>query len=201
MEIVLATRNKKKIEEIRRMLGGLPIEIHSLDTIQDCPEVTEDQSTFEGNARKKAQAIAACTGIAALADDSGLEVDALHGAPGIHSARYAGTKETNDALNNEKLLSAMKEIPDGQRGARFVCCLALAFPDRHVQMFFGSVSGVITREPRGTNAFGYDPIFIPEGYTKTFAEMSSMEKDSLSHRGKALLAFKKYLESGVVTQV
>lgn len=192
MEIVLATRNKKKIDEIRRITAGLSIEILLLADCQGCPEVIEDQETFEGNAIKKAVEIAKFTGKIALADDSGLEVDALGGAPGVYSARYAG-EPSNDAKNCEKLLSELKDVPDEKRGASFVCCLALAFPDGAVKTFFGYARGSIALEPKGVNGFGYDPLFIPDGFDRTFAEMPPEEKDALSHRGKALEKIAEYL--------
>ncbi len=188
MEIVLATRNKKKIEEIRRIVADLPISVLSLDNFPDCPETVEDKDTFEGNAVKKAVEVCTCTGKTALADDSGLEVDALGGAPGVYSARYAGNAggSNNDVRNYEKLLSELRNVPDEKRGARFVCCMALAFPDGTVETFFGFAEGSIGHEPKGKTGFGYDPVFIPKGYKNTFAEMSGDEKDRLSHRGKAL---------------
>ena len=188
MEIVLATRNKKKIEEIRRITAGLPISILSLDNFPDCPETVEDRDTFEGNAIKKAIEVCKCTGKPALADDSGLEVDALGGAPGVYSARYAGNDGggNNDIRNYEKLLFELNNVPDEKRGARFVCCMALAFPDGSVKTFFGYVEGRIGHGPKGETGFGYDPVFIPKNDKKTFAEMSGDEKDRLSHRGKAL---------------
>ncbi len=196
MEIVLATRNKKKIEEIRRITADLPITILSLDNFPDCPETVEDRDTFEGNAVKKAEEVCRCTGKPALADDSGLTIDALSGAPGVYSARYAGgTGPGIDIRNYEKVLSELKNIPDPKRTARFVCCMALALPDKKTITFMGYAQGCIGREPRGTTGFGYDPVFIPEGYKKTFAEMTPEEKDSLSHRGKALEKLKQFLHS------
>jgi len=194
MEIVLATRNKKKIEEIGRITAGLPITILSLDNFPDCPETIEDKDTFEGNAIKKAAEVCQCTGKPALADDSGLEVDALHGAPGVYSARYAGGGG-NDVKNYEKLLSELGNVSDEKRGARFVCCMALAFPDGSIKTFFGYAEGCIGREPRGAQGFGYDPVFIPKGYKRTFAEMTGEEKDLLSHRGKALENLAHFLHS------
>jgi XTP/dITP diphosphohydrolase len=196
MEIVLATRNKKKLEEIRRITTGLPISILSLDDFPDCPETVEDRDTFEGNAIKKAIDVCTCTGKPALADDSGLEVDALGGAPGVYSARYAGNEGGNtDVRNYEKLLVELKNVPDEKRCARFVCCMALAFPDGSVKTFLGYVEGRIGHEPKGETGFGYDPVFIPNNYKKTFAEMSGDEKDRLSHRGKALMKLAASLHS------
>lgn len=196
MEIVLATRNRKKVEEIRRITAGLPVTVRSLDDFPRCPEVVEDRDTFEGNAVKKATEIAACTGKPALSDDSGLEVDALGGAPGVFSARYAPDAESgNDPRNYEKLLDDLSGVPAGRRDARFVCCIALAFPDGAVRTFFGRAEGRIAFEPRGKKGFGYDPVFIPGGSSRTFAEMTPSEKDALSHRGKALENLAEFLRS------
>lgn len=196
MDIVLATRNKKKIVEIKRITAGLPVTILSLDDYPHCPEVEEDQKTFEGNAKKKAVEVSRCTGKPALADDSGLEVDALAGAPGVYSARYAPDAESgNDPKNYQKLLKDLQTAPDQKRNARFVCCMALAFPDGSVRTFFGYAEGRIGFEARGQKGFGYDPVFLPAGYDRTFAEMTAGEKDSLSHRGKALEKLAEFLRS------
>lgn len=194
MNIVLATRNKKKIEEIRRITEGMAISIFTLDDFLGCPEVEEDEDTFEENAIKKAIAVARYTGKTALADDSGLEVYALNGAPGVLSARYAG-EDADDRRNLEKLLYEMRSIVDEKRGARFVCCVALASPDGSVKTFSGYVEGRIGTEPMGFNGFGYDPIFYPEGHSRTFSEMSDEEKDAISHRGKALREIQQYLRA------
>jgi XTP/dITP diphosphohydrolase len=196
MEIVLATRNKKKIEEIKRITAGLPITILSLDNFPDCPETVEDRDTFEGNAVKKAVEVCRCTGKPALADDSGLEVDALNGAPGVYSARYAGGSGPGiDVRNYEKLLAELKDVPDEKRGAQFVCCMALAFPGNTTKTFMGYAKGCIGHEPKGKTGFGYDPVFIPENEKRTFAEMTGEEKDRLSHRGKALEKLSEFLRS------
>jgi len=196
MEIVLATRNKKKVEEIRRITRGLPITVLSLDDFPRCPEVVEDRDTFEGNATKKAVEVATCTGMPALSDDSGLEVDALGGAPGVFSARYAPDAQSgNDARNYEKLLSDLSGVPDERRASRFICCIALAFPDGTVKAFSGRAEGRIGHDPRGDKGFGYDPVFIPEGFDRTFAEMTAAEKDALSHRGKALEKLAEFLRN------
>ncbi|MCI0469419.1 MAG: XTP/dITP diphosphatase [Nitrospirae bacterium] len=192
MKITLATRNKKKVEEFKRMLSGMDISILALDDYPDCPEVEEDMDTFEGNAVKKARSVAACTHTMAVADDSGLEVYALNGRPGVMSARYAGEK-AGDIDNVNKLLLEMKDVPDSERGARFVCCIAAAFQDGRIETFTDVVEGVIGRECKGRNGFGYDPLFYPEGSNKTFAEISPEEKDSMSHRGKALKKFKEFM--------
>lgn len=192
MDIVLATRNKKKIEEMKRIIANLSISIRTLDDFPGCPEVEEEGITFEENAVKKALTVAQYTGKPSIADDSGLEVYALNGAPGTLSARYAGG-DANDRRNIEKLLFEMRSIADEKRGARFVCCIALAFPDGKVKTFTGYVEGRIGREPRGTHGFGYDPLFYPQGHGRTFAEITDNEKDALSHRGKALNELQKYL--------
>jgi len=193
MEIVFASRNKKKLQEVRRILADCPVTVLSLDEFPDCPEVVEDRDTFEGNAVKKAAAVAAYTGRLAFADDSGLEVTALNGAPGVYSARYAG-EDADDVKNVQKLLAEMSDVPDGQRAARFVCCIALAIPGDEVHTFWGFVDGTIAFQPRGEFGFGYDPVFYPAGYESTFAEMSAEQKDALSHRRKALEKLAQYLK-------
>ncbi|MFA4918061.1 MAG: XTP/dITP diphosphatase [Thermodesulfovibrionales bacterium] len=192
MDIVLATKNKNKAEELKRITEGMPVSIFTLDDFPGCPETEEDGATFEANAIKKALAAARYTGRPALADDSGLEVYALGGAPGIYSARYAGAG-ANDRQNTGKLLSEMRSLVQDKRGARFVCCIALAFPDGNTYTFYGYAEGSIGTEQRGVRGFGYDPVFYPEGCNRTFAEMDEKEKDALSHRGKALQAFSRYL--------
>jgi XTP/dITP diphosphohydrolase len=192
MDIVLATRNKKKIEEIKRIVEGMQISLLTLDDFPGCPEVKEDGVTFEENAVKKAIAIAKYTGKCALADDSGLEVYEMKGAPGTLSARYAG-EAVDDRKNIERLLYEMHSIANEKRGARFVCCIALASPDGNVRTFLGHVEGRIGKEPKGVNGFGYDPLFYPEGLNRTFAEMPDNEKDTLSHRGRALRGLQRYL--------
>lgn len=192
MELVIATRNRKKIEEMKRILEGLPVRIYALDDFPDCPEVIEDADTFKGNAAKKVLAVSRYTKKPAISDDSGLEVYALNGAPGVFSARYAG-EGADDVKNLEKLLSEMRVITKGKRGARFVCCIALAFPDGKSETFEDYAEGSIGDEPKGHNGFGYDPVFYPKGSKKTFAEMTAQEKDSLSHRAMALKAFREYI--------
>jgi XTP/dITP diphosphohydrolase len=197
MDIVLATRNKKKIEEIKRITEGLKISIFTLDDFPGCPDVKEDGKTFEENAIKKAVTISQYTRKTALADDSGLEVYVLNGAPGMLSARYAGNS-ADDKRNIEKLLYEMRLISEiEKRRARFVCCIALALPDGSVNTFFGYAEGRIGTEPKGFYGFGYDPVFYPDGYDKTFAEMTDKEKDSLSHRGEALGKLQHYLISKI----
>jgi len=193
MQVVIATRNRNKIEEIRRILGGLRVTLFSLEDFPGCPEVEETEETFAGNAALKARAVAEFTGRAALADDSGLEVYALGGEPGVRSARYAGEGST-DADNVRKLLSELADTPDHMREARFVCVVVLALPDGTARTFEGTAEGRIGRRPLGKSGFGYDPVFSPKGHDRTFAQMSPGEKDSMSHRGKALLKLRKYLE-------
>ncbi|MGB9715145.1 MAG: XTP/dITP diphosphatase [Thermodesulfovibrionales bacterium] len=192
MEIVIATRNKKKIEEIKRILSGMPVNILTIDDFPGCPEVEEEGYTFEENAVKKALSVARYTGKPSLADDSGLEVYALNGAPGVISSRYAGA-DSDDKKNIEKLLKEMKYLEDEKRAARFVCCIAFALPDGNVKTFFGYVEGMIGREPKGSSGFGYDPVFYPKGQSKTFAELCSDDKDAISHRGRAIKEFVNYL--------
>ncbi len=194
MNIVLATRNKKKVEEIKRILKIPNIKILTLDDFPDSPEVVEDMDTFEGNALKKAIAVSKFTGLASVADDSGLEVDALSGAPGVHSAYYAGDN-AKDSDNIAKLLIEIQHVPEEKRTARFVCCIAIAFPDGTKKVFFGYVYGKIGKIPKGSGGFGYDPIFYPEKSALTFAEMSPSEKDNISHRKEALSKLKEYLQN------
>lgn len=201
MKIVLATRNSKKTEEIRRILADTGVSLQNLDDFPSCPEVVEDGLTFLENALKKARQVAAFTGLPALADDSGLVVDALDGAPGVHSARYAGPS-ANDTDNLEKLLTALYNSPETMvngtiKTARFECVLSLAHPDGQVHNFSGSVAGHIIASPRGKNGFGYDPVFVPDSFDQTFAEMSAEQKDGLSHRGRALAAFSAALHGSM----
>ena len=189
MKIVLATRNQGKIEEIRSLLEGEEgrggIEISSLKDYPAVPEIAEDGSTFSENARKKALTVAQLTGQIAVADDSGIEVDALGGAPGVYSARFAG-EGASDSANIKKLLDLLRDIPPEKRGARFVCVMALATPDGEVSLVDGECRGVIAMEERGTAGFGYDPVFIVPGYGETFAELGSEVKNRISHRARAL---------------
>lgn len=181
--LVLATRNAHKLEEIRAIFSFEGLEILSAFDFPDIPDVIEDGDTFEANAVKKAVEMARATGFRALADDSGLEVNALGGAPGVRSARYAG-EPCNYAANNEKLLRALSGVTD--RSARFCTVMALADPDGSVQTVEGDCRGTIIEGLRGTNGFGYDPLFVPEGYTETFAELPSEVKNRISHRAAAL---------------
>lgn len=199
MDIILASRNKKKIEELKSIIETCgfsgkdeAVNIHTPDEFSRCEEVEEDGATFEANAVKKAEYIFECSGMTAVADDSGLEVDALDGAPGVFSARYAG-EVTDDWANLKKLLKEMEGVPDEKRSARFVCCIALA-TSSGTKTFMGHVEGRIGREPRGEKGFGYDPVFYPEGHDRTFGEMGDDEKSSMSHRGRALRELQNYLK-------
>ncbi len=197
MELVLATKNKKKIEEIRRITSDMDIMILTSEDFPEIPEVVEDGLSFRENASKKSLAVAKYTGKTSLSDDSGLEVYALGGKPGVFSARFAG-EGAEDSENFKKLLDLMKDIDDKDRKARFVCCIALTTPDFKTYFFEGTVEGSIIREPRGSNGFGYDPVFVPEGEHKTFAEMSDQEKDAVSHRGRALFKLREFLKSRII---
>lgn len=189
LKIVLATRNNGKIEEIKTILQDSnlkgAVEITSLLDYPDIPEIIEDGKTFAENARKKAIAVARYTGLTAIADDSGLEVEALGGAPGVWSARFAGEGAT-DADNIRKLLGLLNRIPDEKRGARFVCVIALATPEGQMSLVEGECRGMITNDARGTSGFGYDPVFLVPSYGKTFAELGAGVKNKISHRAIAL---------------
>ena len=183
MKLVIATRNKHKLEEIREIFHIPGLEVVSAFDFPHVPDVVEDGETFEANAVKKAVSLAGATGLWALADDSGLEVDALGGAPGVYSARYAGEPVSYPA-NNRKLLDELRN--EQNRHARFRCVIALSSPDGKAKTVDGRCEGVIAYEERGKQGFGYDPLFIPEGFTKTFAEMDGESKNAISHRGRAL---------------
>lgn len=188
--IVLATRNKNKVKEFREMLKGYDIELRSLDDFGPIPEVVEDGATFDDNAYKKALHTAKILGIPAIADDSGLAVDALNGRPGVYSARYAGPHAT-DEENCKKLLKEMAGMEN--RKASFHCVISIAVPSGPALTYEGTCSGIILEEKRGTSGFGYDPLFYFEQFDKTFAELSMAEKNSVSHRGKALAEFRDEL--------
>ena len=181
--LVIATRNKGKTFEIRDLLKGFPINIKNLDDFGPIPEVEEDGNTFDENAYKKASFAARILGLPALADDSGLLVEALGGAPGIHSARYAGENAT-DEQRRAKLLQEMEEKTD--RRAAFECVISIAVPTGAALTYEARCEGLITTEPVGSNGFGYDPIFYYPPLKKTFAELTMQEKSRVSHRGKAL---------------
>jgi XTP/dITP diphosphohydrolase len=189
-KLLLATRNKGKIEEFRRILDAVApgeIELVGLDQFPDLHDVVEDGATFEENALKKAREMSLATGIPAIADDSGLCVDALGGDPGIFSARWAGS-HGDDAANTAKVLEQLRDVADSERSAHFTCVAALYLPDGRSHCEEARFDGWILRAPIGTQGFGYDPIFRPEGLEVSSAEMSAEEKDSISHRGKSLRA-------------
>ncbi len=202
MKLLLASNNQKKLKELTRILEGLEVRLVLPREIGGIPDVDEDQPDFAGNARKKARSAALASGMWALADDSGLEVEALGGAPGVFSARYAGT-HGDDAANNARLLRELAGIADERRGARFVCALALARPDGSSALEVqGTAAGRILRAARGTHDFGYDPLFefTEPGFAETgrgFAELEAEEKARVSHRGRALRELAKKLPSAV----
>jgi XTP/dITP diphosphohydrolase len=185
--LVLATRNEHKLVELRRILAdsGLLVELVGVTDFRSVPDVAETGDTFVANALLKAHAVAQATGLPAVADDSGLSVHALNGMPGVLSARWAGG-HGDDVANLNLVLAQVSDVPDERRGAAFHCSAVLALPDGSELVSEGVWPGQLTREPRGVNGFGYDPIFVPDGQTRTSAEMSSVEKDRDSHRARAL---------------
>ena len=191
-EVVIATRNPGKFREIKAILSSLPLKFLSLEDFPDLPEVVEDGATFAENAGKKARTIADFTGRLAIADDSGLVVDALQGRPGVFSSRYAGENAT-DGDRGQKLLEEMASIPEGKRQARFVCAMAVALPRGRLEVVEGECRGRLTSAPRGKRGFGYDPIFFVPQFGKTMAELEPEEKNRISHRGRALERLKVIL--------
>ena len=194
--VLIATQNTGKVREIRRLVGDFPAEFVGLDQFAGVDAPDEDGLTFMENAAIKARYYGERFGEIALADDSGLVVDALKGAPGVHSARYGGDG-LRDVDRTDLLLRKMSGIPDGKRTARFVCAVVVYDPANgcDVLQAFGQVEGSITYEPRGENGFGYDPVFVPEGHHRTTAEMTAQEKDELSHRGRAIRAIAPALKA------
>jgi len=196
--ILVATTNPGKVRELRALLGDR-VQWKSLADFPGVDEVTEDGATFAENARKKALGYARATGLWTLADDSGLVVDALDGAPGVNSARFSGDKANGldrkliDRRNWEKLLSLLDGVPREKRTARFVCCLCLASPQEVLLETTGSVEGLITTEPVGTSGFGYDPVFFVPSLGRTVAQLGDEEKNAVSHRGNAMRKFKPLL--------
>jgi XTP/dITP diphosphohydrolase len=194
--VVLASRNAHKVEEMDRILAdaGLHVVVVGIgvfDGVAEIPQVPETEASFEGNALLKARAVCAATGVPAVADDSGLCVDALNGMPGILSARWSGglvEGRSVDVANLELVLAQLGDTPDERLAAQFRCAVALVLPDGREATVHGEMCGRIVREPRGTNGFGYDPIFVPDGGVRTSAELSNEEKDAISHRGNALRA-------------
>jgi XTP/dITP diphosphohydrolase len=184
--LVLATRNAKKKQEIREILGDLPIELQDLSQYPQASEIVEDGATFEANARKKASETAKALKQWVLGEDSGLVVPALNGRPGVHSARYAG-RQGDDAANNARLLAELAPLPDDRRAAYYVCTAALAVPSGEVRAVVeGRCHGVILKEFRGQSGFGYDPLFLIPEWHQTFGELSARVKHALSHRARAL---------------
>lgn len=206
--LLLASRNAKKLDELRRILAASDVDgvqVLGLDDVPAFPEAPETGATFEENAVAKARDAAAATGIAAVADDSGLAVDALNGMPGVLSARWAanrGSPDERDAANLDLVLAQLADVPDGRRGAAFVCAAALVVPGGGVAetadaevVVRGEWRGTLARAPRGSHGFGYDPVFVPDGETRTSAELDPAEKDAVSHRGRALRALLLALRS------
>jgi XTP/dITP diphosphohydrolase len=187
---LLATRNRKKLVELRRILGD--VEVVGLDDVPSYVEVPESGLTFADNALLKAREGVRYTGLPTIADDSGIAVDALNGMPGVFSARWAG-KHGDDRANLELLLAQVGDVPDEHLGAAFVCAAAVVLPDGREIVTHGEQRGRLVRTPRGDGGFGYDPIFVAEGATRTNAELTPEEKDAISHRGKALRAMAKVI--------
>lgn len=187
MKLLMATSNRGKLGEVRALLTPHGIEVVGLGDLDEKVEIVEDAETFEGNARKKALALCRAVGLPVLADDSGLTVEALGGAPGVYSARFAG-EDATDAANNAKLLAELSGQPDESRGAAFVCCMVLALGEDDVRVAQGRFTGRIAKECSGEGGFGYDPVFIPDGWDKTLAQGSLEEKNRISHRALALEA-------------
>lgn len=185
--VVLATRNEGKVVELRRMLAAHGVELLGLADVQAYEPGPETAPDFAGNALAKAREAVAHTGLAAVADDSGLEVDALNAMPGVLSARWAG-RHGDDRANLELVLAQLADVPDERRGAQFTCAAGFCLPDGRDEVVTGVVRGVLLRAPRGAGGFGYDPLFVPDGHQRTTAEMEPGEKDALSHRGQAMRA-------------
>jgi XTP/dITP diphosphohydrolase len=194
-ELALATRNRDKVREIAHALQGLHLRL--LEPPADYTPPAETGSTCEENAMLKARALALALGVPALADDSGLFVDALDGDPGVHSSRYAGPDATY-ADNVHKLLTMMQSVEEAKRSAKFICVMAVVWPHGRFELVRGECSGVITGEPRGSGGFGYDPVFLIPRLGRTFAEMDIAEKESLSHRGRALTKLVERLQRYII---
>jgi XTP/dITP diphosphohydrolase len=185
--VVVATRNPGKIAELRRILEPYDVDLVDLGAFPDAPDVAETGDSFAANALLKAHAVAEATGLVAIADDSGLAVDALGGMPGIFSARWSG-RHGDDEANLRLVLAQLSDVPDERRGAAFICAAAAASPDGGELVVEGRMSGSLIRAPRGSNGFGYDPVFVPVDDDRTTAEMSAADKDAISHRGRAFRA-------------
>ena len=187
MRVVLATRNAGKLVELQRLLAPHGVELVGLPDVEPYEPGPETAPDFAGNAVAKAREAVQHAGMPAVADDSGLEVDALNGMPGVLSARWAG-RHGDDAANLELVLGQLADVPDERRGAQFTCAAAFCLPDGRSEVVLGVVRGRLLNAPRGTGGFGYDPLFVPEGHDRTTAEMTPEEKDALSHRGQAMRA-------------
>ncbi|HOY09085.1 MAG TPA: XTP/dITP diphosphatase [Candidatus Omnitrophota bacterium] len=192
-ELLIATTNKGKMREIKALLAGMPFKITSLADYPDIPAVVEDGATFKSNALKKALTVARVTGTLTMGEDSGLEIRALDNRPGVYSARFSGLL-ADDRKNNLKVLRLLRGVPADQRQARYRCCIALADGQGVVAVVSGSCAGSIAARARGTNGFGYDPLFLVPRYQKTFGELDPAVKSRLSHRAKALKKLKILLE-------
>ncbi|HST85049.1 MAG TPA: RdgB/HAM1 family non-canonical purine NTP pyrophosphatase [Kineosporiaceae bacterium] len=193
VRVVLATRNQGKVTELRQILDGVstpdgdPIELVGMEAFPQVADVVETGVTFAANALLKAHAVAQATGLPSIADDSGLAVQVLGGSPGVFSARWAG-RHGDDRANLELLLAQLSDVPDEHRQAHFACAAAFARPDGKEHVLHGRLPGILIRAPRGTNGFGYDPILVPDGDTRTCAELTAAEKNAISHRGRAFRA-------------
>ena len=193
-ELLIATHNGGKIRELCELLSNLPLRLRRLSEFPQIPEVEETGQTFAANAELKARLYSRQTNLWTLADDSGLEVDALGGAPGVFSARYGGANAT-DAERNARLLAELSGTDEAHRTARFTCAIALCEPGAHTtKIFSGTCEGRISERPRGNNGFGYDPLFVPTGYTHTFGELPDELKQQMSHRARALAEVRAYLK-------
>lgn len=192
MKLILATRNKGKIQEMKSILQDLHLDIHSCAHYPSLPKIVEDGKTFHENAIKKAEIVCKEVRFPVLADDSGLEIEALNGRPGVLSSRFAGP-QCSDEDNIRKVLYLMQEVPNSRRQARFRCVIALAQPGATTRTVEGTCEGIISCEPRGTAGFGYDPLFIVPEYNRTFAELGEAVKNRISHRARALALAKKLL--------
>lgn len=195
-ELLVATTNKKKKKELVRLLKGLDVKILTLADFKNIPKIKEDKNTFEGNAAKKAVVTSRYAGKLTLAEDSGIEVDALGGLPGVYSARFAGAAQDDEA-NNKKLLLKLEKTPFYKRRARFVCCAALAENGKLIEVIRGSVSGYISFEPKGKNGFGYDPLFYYPSLDRNFGQLPPSVKNKLSHRYKALRKMRKVIRKAL----
>ena len=192
--LVVATRNRGKLREIEAFLSGFVEHVYCAADFEGFPETIEDGETFESNALKKAREAVRYTGLPALADDSGLVVEALDGRPGVYSARFAG-ENADDAANNRRLLEELNALASESRRSAFVCAMAFVTPDGVEHLFLGRVSGCILTEERGNGGFGYDPLFLVNGFGRSMAELAVEEKNSISHRGQALRSFRDYLRN------